>query len=53
MTEEIFNQKKQFFEDCLTQSGYNYYLKYVPDPDFGEKRVEKSRTRNVTYYNPP
>ena len=54
MTEQIFNECKGFFEDCLEKSGYNYKLKYKPDPNFGEDVTRiRNRHRTITYYNPP
>ena len=55
MTEELFLQKKEFFEECLRKSGYHYTLRYNPDTDFGGEKVirNRKRKRNITYFNPP
>ena len=52
-TEEIFEESKHFYEECLQRSGYtNVELKFTPTPE-GTSRNKRNRSRNILWFNPP
>ena len=52
-TEEIFEESKHFYEECLQRSGYtNVELKFTPTPE-GTSRNKRNRSCNILWFNPP
>ena len=49
--EIVFNEAKNEYQEALRKAGYDYSLKFNPTSHEGQRR--KSRSRNVTYFNPP
>jgi len=49
--EEEFNTTIQPYQEALSNSGYDYKLKYNPTPK--SKNKNKNRNRNILWYNPP
>ena len=47
--EEIFNDSVQPYQEALGKSGFDHQLKFEPP----KKKAQKSRRRNITYFNPP
>ena len=41
------------YQECLEKSGYKFDFKYKPDPNFGQDRRKKCRSRDFIWYNPP
>lgn len=49
--ESEFNKSTKVYQEALRKSGYNHKLEYKPKEQ--RKRKNRTRTRNVTWYNPP
>jgi len=49
--EEEFNTTIQPYQEALSNSGYDYKLKYNPTPK--PNNNNKSRNRNTLWYKPP
>ena len=52
--EEIFNNAKNYYQEALKKSGYNYQIKYNPTttPNPGAENRRK-RGRKILWFNPP
>ena len=50
--EKVFNEASPPYQDTLHKSGYDFKLKYNP-PNNLDKKNNRKRTRNVTWFNPP
>ena len=46
---ETFDSSTQPYQDALTESGFNYQLRYDPQ----RATTRRRRNRNITWYNPP
>ena len=52
-SEEIFVSAIPPYQEALTRSGYSYKLHWIPRKYDSSPPLKKSRTRNVTWFNPP
>ena len=51
---EIFDKAAPLFQEAITKSGYNYTLKFDPPKEATpSKRKNRSRKRNILWFNPP
>ncbi len=52
--EAMFERAKPVYQESLNKSGYNYHLKYDPEAKSDKNNSRKrTRSRNVTWFNPP
>ncbi len=57
--ENVFNEAKPPYQEALNKSGYNYQLKFKESPSSntenpsGNNRKNRSRKKQITWFNPP
>ena len=53
--ESVFNETSGPYQQALTNSGYQYKLKFNPADNTSDNRAKPSRNRkrNITWFNPP
>jgi hypothetical protein len=51
--EQVFNEATPPYQEALKESGYDYTLKYNPQPQNTNTSRKRNRQRNITWFNPP